>query len=214
MKFILAFLLLVTQALAAHPPTVRIIVSTPTNGGVARYYGSGTILDGERGLILTCAHNVRHYTKNNLTVEIFSEDDRTLAIAYGIPMAVDKKHDIALIRIRPGLSKIKSFVASKDEVPKAGDTVRVAGSRQGRIPQIRTTRIKAVHDRIETYTFQPQGTSGGGVYNHQGRLIGVIYATGVNEAVGYHCPIIHLHRLVEETCLKLKWSQYACGPFG
>jgi len=205
----------VIQAFAAHPGTVRIIVNHQGDG---RYYGSGTILDGKRGLILTCAHVVRHYEKRNLTVEVFGRDDRRLAIAYGRPVAIDKQHDVAIVMISPNLTHIQSFVADPNIKLNVGDNVRLAGGAGGGIPQIWSARISGV-DRyiggsIETSNVVPQGVSGGGVYNYRGRLIGVISATDPVDKTGFHIPIKHAYKLVNEVAIKFGWRNYRCGPVG
>ena len=202
--------LLSSAAVAAHPATVRITVTS----GKSIAYSSGTILDGERGLILTCAHCVSDYKKNNLTVEIFDRRDRVIVTAYGIPVAVDTEHDMAIVRIRPKLSSISTYVAATSEVPKPGDRVRVAGCVRGGIPETHNTRITSVGTNLFTDSVQSQGTSGGGLYNYKGRLIGVIYATGVNQSIGIHSPIVHVHRLIQTVALKMKWVGYTCSPFG
>lgn len=209
-------LLCCCQAFAAHPATVRITVSTQTLDGKVLRLGSGTILDGERGLILTCAHCVRGYTEDNLTVEMFDKRGNVLVTAYGVPIAVDKKNDVAMVRIRPDLTKIKTFVVKDGYRYIVGEKVWTIGCAGGIVPVFRQTSIasQTYIGSFETRRLQRQGTSGGAVYNRKGRLIGVISGADDEAQTGVHTQITHVHKLVEEVCLKLHWTQYVCGPFG
>ena len=164
--------------------------------------GSGVIIDGRRGLILTNAHVVAKSGKVNI---VLNDEREYTAVIVG----ADPDSDLAVLRI-----------ASDDPLPAIemgdsadlmiGETVIAIGNPFGFSNTITTGVISAVnrsfrsrdrifYDFIQTDASINPGNSGGPLLNINGELIGIntaIYAGA--QGIGFAIPINKAKRIVED----------------
>jgi Do/DeqQ family serine protease len=175
--------------------------------GFARRYkrnslGSGVIIDGKRGLILTNAHVVAKTGEVNI---VLNDEREYKAVIVGS----DPDSDLAVLRI-----------ASDDPLPSIpmgdsgdlmiGETVIAIGNPFGFSNTVTTGVISAVnrsfrskervyYDFIQTDASINPGNSGGPLLNINGELIGIntaIYAGA--QGIGFAIPINKARRIVDD----------------
>jgi len=164
--------------------------------------GSGVIIDGRRGYILTNAHVV----EKTGTVTITLNDERE----YGAEIiGVDPDSDLAVLHIQ-----------SEDPLPSVemgdsrdlfiGETVIAIGNPFGFSNTVTTgvisatnrsfrTKDRVFHDFIQTDASINPGNSGGPLLNINGELIGIntaIYAGA--QGIGFAIPINKARRIIDD----------------
>jgi len=164
--------------------------------------GSGVIIDGKRGLILTNAHVLAKST----TITIILNDERKFD---ALIIGADPDSDLAVLRI-----------TSKDPLPAVemgdsddlmiGETIIAIGNPFGFSNTVTTGVISAVnrsikaddtvyHDFIQLDASINPGNSGGALLNVNGELIGIntaIYAKA--QGIGFAIPINKAKRIVSD----------------
>ncbi len=164
--------------------------------------GSGVIIDGKRGLILTNAHVL---TKSTAITIILNDERKFDALIIG----ADPDSDLAVLRI-----------SSKDPLPAVemgnsdnlmiGETIIAIGNPFGFSNTVTTGVISAVnrsirtdsavyHDFIQLDASINPGNSGGALLNINGELIGIntaIYAKA--QGIGFAIPINKAKRIVSD----------------
>ncbi|MEA3429209.1 MAG: trypsin-like peptidase domain-containing protein, partial [Thermodesulfobacteriota bacterium] len=162
--------------------------------------GSGVIIDGKRGLILTNAHVLAKST----TITVILNDERKFDARI---IGADPDSDLAVLRI-----------SSKDPLPAVemgdsndlmiGETIIAIGNPFGFSNTVTTGVISAVnrsirakdavyHDFIQLDASINPGNSGGALLNINGELIGIntaIYAKA--QGIGFAIPINKAKRIV------------------
>jgi len=162
----------VRRALAA---TVRLKVTDP--GGAS--FGSGTLIDrhGDEALILTCAHIFRESGgRGQIGVDLFDgERPRTVS---GRLLKMDLERDVALVIIPAAAIPSPVPVANEGLDPGRGDRVFSVGCDRGMRPSVQESRV-TMRNRflgpanIEIAGQPVDGRSGGGLFDAEGRLVGV-----------------------------------------
>lgn len=159
-----------------------------------RSAGSGVIINGPKGYVLTNHHVIAKADEITITLT-----DRRQVTAEVI--GTDPKTDIALLKIDlPGLTQVN--LANSDQV-KVGDYVIAIGNSFG-IGQTVTTGIVSALGRssfargdlyqnyIQTDAAINQGNSGGALINSKGELIGINSAilsrSGGSNGIGFAVP--------------------------
>ena len=164
--------------------------------------GSGVIIDGKRGLILTNAHVLAKST----TITIILNDERKFEAQI---IGADPDSDLAVLRI-----------SSKDPLPAVemgnsdnlmiGETIIAIGNPFGFSNTVTTGVISATnrsirtdnavyHDFIQLDASINPGNSGGALLNINGELIGIntaIYAKA--QGIGFAIPINKAKRIVSD----------------
>ncbi len=164
--------------------------------------GSGVIIDGKRGLILTNAHVLAKST----TITIILNDERKFDAQI---IGADPDSDLAVLRI-----------SSKDPLPAVemgnsdnlmiGETIIAIGNPFGFSNTVTTGVISATnrsirtdnavyHDFIQLDASINPGNSGGALLNINGELIGIntaIYAKA--QGIGFAIPINKAKRIVSD----------------
>lgn len=176
----------------AQAATVRLRVHDGRGYGA----GTGTIIDvhDNEALVLTCGHLFRDGDgKGKIEVDIFvGGQPRTVEGQLIDYDAGDR--DIGLVAIRPGM------VIQPVDVVREGDTMKVGqpafsfGCDRGDLPSRRDTRITGVNkynqniggSNLEISGAPIDGRSGGGLFDEQGRLIGVCNAADYKSDIGIY----------------------------
>jgi len=164
--------------------------------------GSGVIIDGKRGFILTNAHVVTH----SEAVQVVLRDEREFQAQI---VGIDPDSDLAVLKLesKEGLPAIE-MGDSQDLM--IGETVIAIGNPFGFSHTVTTGVISALNrsvraedvlyrDFIQTDASINPGNSGGPLLNINGELIGIntaIYAKA--QGIGFAIPINKARRIVSD----------------
>lgn len=164
--------------------------------------GSGVIIDGERGLILTNAHVIQR----SGTIKVVLQDEREYEARI---IGADPDSDLAVLKIEPR-EKLPSIAMGSSGDLMIGETVIAIGNPFGFSHTVTTGVISALNRSIRTdeRVFQDfiqidasinPGNSGGPLLNINGELIGIntaIYAKA--QGIGFAIPIGKAQRIVSD----------------
>jgi Do/DeqQ family serine protease len=164
--------------------------------------GSGVIIDGERGLILTNAHVIQR----SGTIKAVLQDEREYEARI---VGADPESDLAVLKIDPR-EKLPSIAMGNSGDLMIGETVIAIGNPFGFSHTVTTGVISALNRSIRTddRVFQDfiqidasinPGNSGGPLLNINGELIGIntaIYAKA--QGIGFAIPISKAQRIVSD----------------
>ncbi len=164
--------------------------------------GSGVIIDGRRGLILTNAHVVAKSGKVNI---VLNDEREYTAVIVGS----DPASDLAVLRIESE-DRLPAIGMGDSSDLMIGETVIAIGNPFGFSNTITTGVISAVnrsfrsrdrifHDFIQTDASINPGNSRGPLLNINGKLIGIntaIYAGA--QGIGFAIPINKAKRIVDD----------------
>jgi Do/DeqQ family serine protease len=164
--------------------------------------GSGVIIDGERGLILTNAHVIQ---RSGL-VKVVLQDEREYEARI---IGADPDSDLAVLKIE-SKEKLPSIAMGNSDDLMIGETVIAIGNPFGFSHTVTTGVISALNRSIRTddRVFQDfiqidasinPGNSGGPLLNINGELIGIntaIYAKA--QGIGFAIPIRKAKRTVDD----------------
>ncbi len=164
--------------------------------------GSGVIIDGRRGLILTNAHVVAKTGKVNI---VLNDEREYTAVIVGS----DPDSDLAVLRIESD-DPLPSIEMGDSADLMVGETVIAIGNPFGFANTITTGVVSAVnrsfrsrervfYDFIQTDASINPGNSGGPLLNINGELIGIntaIYAGA--QGIGFAIPINKARRIVND----------------
>ena len=206
----------------AEAATVRLRVHDGRGYGA----GTGTIIDvhGDEALVLTCGHLFRdNEGQGKIEVDLFvGGETRTVS---GKVLDYDAEdRDIALVTIRPGFSVQPVPVVREGQKPRTGEAVFSFGCDRGDDPTRRDTRITGVDkynqhmgvSNIEIGGAPIDGRSGGGLFDDQGRLIGVCNAADYKNDVGIYAGPGNVHWQLDRVNLASLYqdnrgNQFAAG---
>lgn len=176
----------------AHAATVRLKVHDGHGYGA----GTGTIIDthGDEALVLTCGHLFReNQGKGKVEVDLFVGGQ--VRTVLGKVLDYDSENrDIAIVVIRPGFPVQPVPILSKGLTVRTGQQAFSFGCDRGDDPSRRDTRVTGVDkynthlgaSNIEIAGAPVDGRSGGGLFDDQGRLIGVCNAADYKGNVGIY----------------------------
>jgi Do/DeqQ family serine protease len=164
--------------------------------------GSGVIIDGERGLILTNTHVIQRSGAIKAVLQDEREYDARI-------VGADPDSDLAVLRIEPR-EKLPSIAMGSSDDLMIGETVIAIGNPFGFSHTVTTGVISALNRSIRTEdrVFQDfiqidasinPGNSGGPLLNINGELIGIntaIYAKA--QGIGFAIPIGKAKRIVSD----------------
>ena len=164
--------------------------------------GSGVIIDGQRGYILTNAHVV----EKTGTVNITLNDEREYEAEI---VGVDPDSDLAVLHIKAN-DPLPSIAMGDSRDLLIGETVIAIGNPFGFSNTVTTgvisaanrsfrTKDRVFHDFIQTDASINPGNSGGPLLNINGELIGIntaIYAGA--QGIGFAIPINKARRIIED----------------
>jgi Do/DeqQ family serine protease len=164
--------------------------------------GSGVIIDGERGLILTNAHVIEKANK----IKVVLEDEREFDAKI---VGADPDSDLAVLQIASPKRLPSIEMGSSDDL-MIGETVIAIGNPFGFSHTVTTGVISAVnrsvrseemvfHDFIQIDASINPGNSGGPLLNINGDLIGIntaIYAKA--QGIGFAIPINKAKKIITD----------------
>jgi Do/DeqQ family serine protease len=175
--------------------------------GLQRHYprtslGSGVIISGDRGLILTNAHVI----SKGATITVVLQDKREFEAKI---VGADPDSDLAVLRIEPDHHLPSIEMGDSDDL-MIGETIIAIGNPFGFSHTVTTGVISALHrsirseervlhDFIQTDASINPGNSGGPLLNINGELIGIntaIYAKA--QGIGFAIPINTARRIISD----------------
>jgi len=181
--------------------SVKIIIECP-NDGVSKI--SGTIIDTRDGfgLISTVGHAFRDHIdtgnsgelKDGCKIKIDPQWDNNENTIPGKLRHCNLNDDVGFVSIPlpPGAQKCP--LASKDFEYKVGMKLIKAGCPEGHACTIRTVSITHINrylgqPNIEISPAQKEGESGGGVFDENGNLVCIMYASDYEDNEGLCTPL-------------------------
>jgi hypothetical protein len=166
----------------AEAATVRIRVDEENTTA----YGTGTIIDvhGDEALVLTCGHIFREMKPHSqLTIDLFADRSQPMNIPAQLIdfQATPGAEDIGLLSFRLPLAIEPVPLLPKVESLTIGQPAFSFGCDHGETPTRRDTSVKNINRylgaaNVEIVGAPAVGRSGGGLFDNQGRLIGVCNA--------------------------------------
>ncbi len=192
----------VEQAIArAAAATVRIRVDEANTTA----FGTGTIVDvrGQEALILTCGHLFRDMQPNSqLTIDLFPGTAQEVNLPSELIDFKAEGEDIGLISFRVPVPVAPVPILARGEPLAVGNPAFSFGCDHGQNPTRRDTRIKNINryigaDNIEIMGAPAVGRSGGGLFDLQGRLIGVCNAANVEDDEGIYAAAEVVYTQIE-----------------
>jgi S1-C subfamily serine protease len=177
-------------------PLLRDLFGDPSGSLRERGQGSGVVIDGGRGLVLTNAHVVESVDSVFVTLA----DGRQLD---GSVVGSDPVTDLAVVRIagRPG---VQAAPLGDSEVLEVGDWAIALGSPYGLQRTVTLGIVSGLHrdinslgfadkrlDLIQTDAAINPGNSGGPLINAEGEVIGIntLVRSGPGAGLGFAIPV-------------------------
>lgn len=168
-------------------------------------FGSGTVIDSRPGrtVILTCGHIFRELKKDS-TIEVDIFDAGRSESYVGTLIDFDSEADVGLIAIPTSNEIPRVQVAAREEAARKGQHVTSIGCGGGESPTEQKLNVTALNrylgpDNIECTGVPIQGRSGGGLFNADGRVIGVCIAADPKEQRGLYSGLQCIHDLLKKT---------------
>jgi len=164
--------------------------------------GSGVIISGDKGLILTNAHVI----SKSASISVVLQDEREFNARI---VGADPDSDLAVLRIE-ATEPLPSLAMGDSEDLMIGETIIAIGNPFGFSHTVTTGVVSALHrsirteervfhDFIQTDASINPGNSGGPLLNINGELIGIntaIYAKA--QGIGFAIPIHRASRIVSD----------------
>lgn len=159
--------------------------------GLNAAYGTGVVLD-THGIVVTNFHVVQN--ADSITISICGYDtayDATI-------LALDKENDLAILSTdAPTPSKVIISIDS----PRIGDDVVVISNPGGLCLTLSDGIVSAFRmisnrEAIQSTAPISHGSSGGGMFNMHGELVGVVFATGIGNDVTFAIPSQYVESLL------------------
>lgn len=166
--------------------------------------GSGVIVDGQRGYVLTANHVVAQIS----TAQITTKDGHRFSARL---VGRDPATDIAVLQIQAA-SNLKAIALGDSDKLEVGDFVIAVGNPFGLGQTVTSGLVSALgrtglgkqgyEDFIQTDAPINPGNSGGGLINLKGELVGIntaiISPGGGNVGIGFAVPINMARRVMEQ----------------
>jgi hypothetical protein len=158
------------------------------------FQGSGVVID-RAGIVVTSLHVLRGQQQASIRFANGDTYDEVLVVG------VDEPRDLLLLKI-PAVG-LSIAMPGDSETAKVGDKVVVIGSPRGLDSTVSDGIVSAVRDSGTGYrVFQTNaavspGSSGGGMFNESGELIGIVSAKVPDgENINFAVPVNYMRRLL------------------
>lgn len=186
-------------------PLLRDLFGDPSSSTRERGQGSGVVIDGPRGLVLTNAHVVERVDAVTVTMA----DGRQLD---GAVVGTDPVTDLAVVRIT-GKSPLSAAPLGDSEALEVGDWAIALGSPYGLERTVTLGIVSSLHrdinslgfadkrlDLIQTDAAINPGNSGGPLINAAGEVIGIntLVRSGPGAGLGFAIPINLAKRVADQ----------------
>ncbi len=168
-----------------------------------RTLGSGVIIDGHKGLIVTNSHVVRQATE----IKVQLADKRTYRAEV---VGADPESDLAVLRIRSQGPLPQVRLGNSDDL-MIGESIIAIGNPFGLSHTVTVGVVSALgrkvragdntwlHDLIQTDASINPGNSGGPLLNTDGEMIGINTAIYQNaQGIGFAIPVNRVKRVVND----------------
>ncbi|MFQ5731617.1 MAG: trypsin-like peptidase domain-containing protein [Planctomycetaceae bacterium] len=195
-------------AIPADPLAASVRIRVRDGNGIN--YGSGTVIDGRRGraIILTCAHLFRG-VKGDAAVEVDLYEGTRVRRFRGTVITHDLKADVGLISISTDEPIPSVPLAGPRDPAHRGDRVFGIGCGGGDPPKRLAMQVTGVNrylgpDNLECTGMPQQGRSGGGLFDGQGRLIGVCFAAEPKNRRGLYAGLRPIRALLKRADVRLR----------
>ena len=149
--------------------------------------------------------------KGQIAVDLFGPTARTGVTARLI--GYDLRPDLGLVSVRPATALRRCHWPRRGTTPQAGDRVTGIGCSGGAAPTAQESHINSIGrfrgpPNLQVAGQPVQGRSGGGLFDAQGRLIGVCNAADPEDNEGTVCCVqesIYRGARPGAACLHLSW---------
>jgi hypothetical protein len=158
-------------------------------------FGTGTIIDSKSGraLILTCGHILRDLKpQDKIEIDFYTAKGPVTLV--GSPVAANHDADVGLVSVPSDLVFQTVKVApALDQVRKEQKVISI-GCSSGQDPTREEVVVTATNkylgpDNVECTGTPVRGRSGGGLFDEQGRVVGVCSAADPQEKRGLYCGL-------------------------
>jgi S1-C subfamily serine protease len=173
--------------------------------------GTGTIVDVDRGIVITNLHVIESALQSHGTVEIMLSTGR---VSKARLVGFDPESDIAVLKISDIPKGIEGIPYGDSSILEVGQRVLAIGNPFGLYRSLtagiissldrsmKTPRGAVLKDLIQTDAAINPGNSGGPLLDADGRLIGINTAilsqSGDSAGVGFAVPINSIKRILPE----------------
>lgn len=187
---------------ANDPMAASVRIHVTINGKIS--VGSGTIVDSRPGrtLIVTCGHIFRHLDQaSKVEVDLFEAGQARTHV--GTVVRFNLESDVGLVSVPTAAAVASTTIAPPGYDVKNADRVACIGCSGGNDPTREQLTVTAVNkysgpDNIECTGIPVQGRSGGGLFDTEGRLIGVCVAADQEAQRGFYSHVFTVHDLLDE----------------
>jgi S1-C subfamily serine protease len=160
-------------------------------------HGTGTIVavHGDEALVLTCGHLFRDMLPGSqLTLDLFAGTPKQVNLVAQLIDFKANEEDIALLSVRLPVKLEPVPILPRSEAVQKGQGVFTIGCDHGNNPSRHDTKISNVNRylgaaNIEIVGAPAVGRSGGGLFDAQGRLLGVCNAACKEDNEGIYAGI-------------------------
>ncbi len=181
-------------------------------------FGSGTIIDSREGrtIILTCGHIFRKLDERSvIDVDVFTGAKHETFVARLLKHDLDA--DVGLIVIPTARPLPAAIVSGLTTAATVNQHVFSVGCSGGDSPTKRQHRVTALNrylgpDNIECSDVPVQGRSGGGLFDTNGRLVGVCIAADQRDQRGLYAGLKPVHELLDQSQLAHLYPQAQPRP--
>ncbi|KAJ9595470.1 hypothetical protein L9F63_013334, partial [Diploptera punctata] len=157
-------------------------------------WGSGIVIDADKGVILTCSHVVRKAHNNPITI-YWKDMKKPAKLLFRSKDGI--AYDVAILHVEPGMHFQSASFSSR--IPKKGEPVIAAGFPLFSEDNIRPTVTRGIVAHVsnpaamlQTTCCVQSGASGGAVFWSTGELMGLISCNTQDVASGALYPNINM----------------------
>ncbi len=181
-------------------------------------FGTGTIIDSCEGrtIILTCGHIFRKLDDRSvIEADVFGGSRPETFV--GRVLRYDLEADVGLMVIPTNRPLPTAIVSGLSAASTIGQHVFSVGCSGGEMPSKLQHRVTAFNrylgpDNVECTGLPIQGRSGGGLFDTQGRLVGVCIAADPRDQRGLYAGLKPIHALLDQVQLAHLYPQAEPRP--